>query len=809
VADTEIKKLGKYEIRRELGRGAMGVVYEGYDPLIERVVAIKTIRPEQFDKNQIAELLARFKREAQAAGRLNHPNIVGIYEYGEDNGVAFIAMEFIKGRELKDYFEENRRFPIKEMERIMGELLGALEHAHSHGVTHRDMKPANVILLDSNASVKVADFGIARIETSELTQAGTVLGTPAYMSPEQFLGQTVDRRSDLFSCGVILYQFLTGEKPFTGAVTTIMHKVLKEEPLPPSTLNATLPAAWDVVMQKAMAKNPDERFQSAREFADAIRAVVAGKSPLPSADATVINMDATVMNAPEATLVNATVMNTPAQKTMISSPGMQTVAQPPAPPTQPPAPPSGGQASNDAGGNGNRNKKSSGAGAAIAAVAAAVVLAAGGGAYFVFGKKGDDSATTAANTPAAATPASTPAAPTPPAASPPAAAATDPGVLTISALGLADPAKFNGDAAAAGNEARADAKRQLIEKALALYVSADSLNKNYDWVVSKLMARPGDFIKTTLSEEAPQTGKDGLVAITTTAAVKVRELQKSLNEMSQKERVDFIRNNGDPKIAVAIQINNADSTQPLPPNRSQVAENVLKERIKTFGFRTWSIEGETKTGPNAQSPDFQIIGEVKIKVLPFVLPASGLKMSKTAITSWTVKAVDKATGEEIYANTALPKGDSFNTEDDALAAIGKYVGDEFSKNFFLAHFNFTAQKTNLNISGLPDGASPVVLRELKSLRGVLDARETAPGKYVLELPEGAASDLIAENVLKPLNAKMGQACFTQAGSAGQDVNVAFAQGCAVDAIKSKLETTPPAGLLAAPDARSKGIRKST
>jgi serine/threonine-protein kinase len=381
--------------------------------------------------------------------------------------------------------------------------------------------------------------------------------------------------------------------------------------------------------------------------------------------------------------------------------------------------------------------------------------------------------------------------------------------MTISALGLADPAKFNGDVAAAGNEARADAKRQLVEKALALYVSSDSLNKNYDWVVSKLLARSGDFIKTTLSEDAPLTGKDGLVAITTTASVKVRELQKSLNEMSQKERIDFIRNNGDPKIAVAIQINTADSTQPLPPNRSQLAENVLKERIKSFGFRTWSIEGETKTGANAQAPDFQVIGEVKIKVLPFTLPASGLKMTKTALTSWTVKAIDKATGEEIYTNTALPKGDSFNTEDDALAAIGQYVGDEFSKNFFLAHFNFSAQKTNLNITGLPDGASPLILRELKSLRGVLDARETAPGKYVLELPEGAAADLIAQNVLGPLNAKLGQSCFTAAGSNGQDVNVAFAQNCAVDAIKSKLETTPPAGLLTGPDARNRSVRKST
>ncbi|HJQ64361.1 MAG TPA: serine/threonine-protein kinase, partial [Burkholderiales bacterium] len=232
-------RIGKYEIRRELGKGAMGVVYEGYDPVIERTVAIKTIRPEQLERTQAAEILTRFKREAQAAGRLNHPHIVAIYDYGEvvpegelardasGGQVAYIAMEFIKGRELKDYFDGNERFGMKEAERIMGELLAALDHAHKNGVVHRDMKPANVILL-ADGTVKVADFGIARIETSELTQAGTMLGTPAYMSPEQFLGQPVDGRSDIFSCGVMLYQFLTGEKPFTGTVTTIMHKVLKE-----------------------------------------------------------------------------------------------------------------------------------------------------------------------------------------------------------------------------------------------------------------------------------------------------------------------------------------------------------------------------------------------------------------------------------------------------------------------------------------------------------------------------------------------------------------------------------------------------
>ncbi|MEO7391036.1 MAG: serine/threonine-protein kinase, partial [Ramlibacter sp.] len=293
-----MNKLGKYRIRRILGKGAMGTVYEGFDPVIERTVAIKTILPSQLGGAEVVSVMARFKREAQAAGRLNHPGIVAIYEYGEDiaqdiseeeatmmaapsaaiggQRVAFIAMEFVKGRELRDFFESGQRFPMPEVVRIMSEMLDALDHAHSQGVVHRDMKPANLILLESVAAgpsqgvggplggqrsthsdkrggdvfgrVKVADFGIARVEASELTQTGTVMGTPSYMSPEQFMGHPVDGRSDLFSCGVILYQLLTGEKPFTGeSTTTIMYKVLREEPVPPSELNLSLAPALDSV----------------------------------------------------------------------------------------------------------------------------------------------------------------------------------------------------------------------------------------------------------------------------------------------------------------------------------------------------------------------------------------------------------------------------------------------------------------------------------------------------------------------------------------------------------------------------------
>src|SRR5512144_2834125 len=260
-----ITRLGKYEIRGELGRGAMGVVYEGFDPLIARTVALKTIRADQLAGDAAAALIARFRNEAQAAGRLTHPGIVSIYEFGEDNGVWFIAMEFVKGRELKACFEAGERFDTADAVRVMTQILAALAYPHRRGVVHRDIKPANIILLP-DGSVKVADFGIAHIESSNLTQVGTVLGTPSYMSPEQILGLPVDGRSDLFSAGVILYQFLTGERPFSGSSTTTMRKVLKENPLPPPTLNFRVLPVFDAVVQKALAKRPDERYQNAEEF---------------------------------------------------------------------------------------------------------------------------------------------------------------------------------------------------------------------------------------------------------------------------------------------------------------------------------------------------------------------------------------------------------------------------------------------------------------------------------------------------------------------------------------------------------------
>src|SRR6266851_10447482 len=236
--------LGHYRIERTLGKGAMGVVYEGVDLRLHRRVAIKTILKSEHADATAQDYTARFLREAQAVARLNHPNIVQVYDFGEEDDVSYIVMEFISGKDLKSYFEAEDRFDLKEIVRIMGELLDALDFAHGNGVIHRDIKPANV-MLDGQRRTKLTDFGVERLTDLERTrvertQAGTMVGTPAYMSPEQVLGQYFDHRTDIFSAGVVLYQLLTGQKPFEGGAFTVAKKIVENDPPPPSSLERSI-----------------------------------------------------------------------------------------------------------------------------------------------------------------------------------------------------------------------------------------------------------------------------------------------------------------------------------------------------------------------------------------------------------------------------------------------------------------------------------------------------------------------------------------------------------------------------------------
>jgi len=271
---TTPERIGKYTITAVLGKGSMGTVYKAFDPHIQRPVAIKTIHKELLgEKDTVDSIAARFRNEAKAVGRIAHPGVVAIYEFGEDASCAYIAMEYVQGRSLDEVLAATPLLPLEQVLRIMDELLEALSVAHAQGVWHRDVKPANMILTDAGR-VKLTDFGVARIADAGLTQASTAIGTPSYMAPEQFRGEGVDHRADLFACGVVLYRMLAGRRPFSGNVETVMFKILQEDPPPPSVASGGARAAsFDALVARAIAKRAADRFQSADEMRQALRAL--------------------------------------------------------------------------------------------------------------------------------------------------------------------------------------------------------------------------------------------------------------------------------------------------------------------------------------------------------------------------------------------------------------------------------------------------------------------------------------------------------------------------------------------------------
>ena len=264
-------RIGRYEVESVIGRGAMGVIYKAHDPAIDRLLAIKLVRADLLSGTERDEYLERFRREAQAAGRCMHPNIVAIYDFALHEGNPFLAMEFVQGISLSEALARGTQFQVGDAVYIICQVLEALACAHGLRIVHRDIKPANILLI-TGGRVKVTDFGISRIEASHLTQSGSVIGTPSYMSPEQCRGENVDARSDVFSSGAVLYELITGERAFPGKTfTEVIHQVLHREPRDIWEKVPTVPAAVRSALARAMAKHPADRFATAQSMADALR----------------------------------------------------------------------------------------------------------------------------------------------------------------------------------------------------------------------------------------------------------------------------------------------------------------------------------------------------------------------------------------------------------------------------------------------------------------------------------------------------------------------------------------------------------
>jgi len=321
------ERVGRYEILSEVGRGAMGSVFRARDPVVGRIVALKTIHSAALAGDQAEEYRARFFREARASGVLAHPGIVPVFDVGDHDDAPFLVMEFVDGRTLAEAIKKGERYSLERACEICQQIAEALGYAHRQGVIHRDIKPANILLTSrdiyGSERPRITDFGIAKLASSEITTAGQLLGTPSFMPPEQFTGQPVDGRADLFSLGVILYSLATGEQPFAGeTMTAVSYKIVYTEPIPPSKLNPAIAPRLEAAILKCLSKSPADRFQTGEELAQALSAIrtSAAAAHDPAAQSTSVDADATLGPARVAEATASTHSAVSASNTAVPAP---------------------------------------------------------------------------------------------------------------------------------------------------------------------------------------------------------------------------------------------------------------------------------------------------------------------------------------------------------------------------------------------------------------------------------------------------------------------------------------------------------
>jgi serine/threonine-protein kinase len=755
---------GRFKLKKRLGTGGMGSVYVAEQLTFTRSVALKLLRPDIAGDE---EFVRRFKLEAERAARTPHPRIVPIYDFGQaETGELFIAMEYVLGETLASLMDRGR-LPIARSVSFGAQLADALHCVHEAGVVHRDVKPLNVMIRQGSDDLVLMDFGIARdVDDKEhLTRTGaSPIGTPRYMAPEQILRNEVSCQSDIYSWGVVMFGMLAGRLPFEArdwAGITYQH--VHEPPPLLSKLCPEVSPELAAIVMRALAKNPDERQRTMAEVAASLRAL------------RTLTVDPRAGKA------------------------MDPVGQGPEPPLP---------------------RRLAAAPWRYAVVAAPIValVAIGSGVLRTSwldpsGQRPPDETHATAKPQAAEATKEV---------SPP--AASRPGVETIAfsmpvddrditAVGMVDGTigryAENPDLLLA--DLRADARRQALEKAVGIFVARGDLDQQYEAIEEEFFTHT-ELVDQLSDDAKPRRSEAGLVYLPARANVRIQDLRRLIFRKSRDQRLALIRAQGDPLISVSVAIRDAERGSPI--ERSALAENVIKQRIRDFGYRVATPPAAGAGPPGGRGPDFAIESEAKLKPLSTRLAASGLTITKYVLTSWTVKCTELSTGEDIYFDNQLPKQRSWNDEDDALQEIGQQIADQFSQDFFAQHLPRTSRRSELKLLEVKSPeAVRLVGRELVALRSVVgigmresDGAATFEVYWYDQGPGGEQS--FDGTVLAPLRRKLGTDCLEARSDVGaREVALRLADSCAEDLV-ARLEKLPPAALSEAPAARLEDVARS-